>query len=62
MPVCIIGANIAYPPKRFLIKRVPITVIVGKAFVIQENETDEVFKVRVHDWFVEQQSEYQEVI
>jgi hypothetical protein len=29
-------------------------VIVGKPFMYEEHDTDESFKKRVHDWFVEQ--------
>ncbi|MDR3551038.1 MAG: 1-acyl-sn-glycerol-3-phosphate acyltransferase [Candidatus Babeliales bacterium] len=54
VPVCMFGLNKAYPPKKFLIRRIPITVIVGKPFVIGEDETDEEFKNRVHAWFVQQ--------
>ena len=54
VPVCIIGINKAYPPETFWVERYPITVIVGKPFMYEENDTDELFKDRVHQWFVEQ--------
>ncbi len=59
VPVCIIGANKVYPPDSFLVHWHPITVIVGKAFVYQEGDSDEVFKQRVYQWFVEQMESHQ---
>ena len=54
VPVCILGINKAYPPETFWVQWYPITVVVGKPFVYQENDTDESFKNRVYQWFVEQ--------
>lgn len=54
VPVCIIGINKAYPPETFWVYIYPITVVVGKPFMYEEHDTDESFKNRVHDWFVEQ--------
>lgn len=54
VPVCIIGINKAYPPETFWVQWYPITVIVGKPFMYEENDTDESFKEKVHQWFVEQ--------
>ena len=54
VPVCIIGVNKVYPPDSFLVYWHPITVIVGKPFVYQEQDSDEAFKQRVYQWFVEQ--------
>ncbi len=54
IPVCISGANHVYPPDTFWIANYPIKVVVGKPCSIQEGETDDVFKGRVHRWFVEQ--------
>lgn len=55
VPVYILGANIAYPPKTFWMRHVPIKVIIGKPFVYQEGEEYEQFKDRVYAWFVQQQ-------
>ncbi len=54
VPVCIIGVNKAYPPDTFWLYLYPITVIVGKPFLYEATDTDETFKNRVHDWFVQQ--------
>jgi 1-acyl-sn-glycerol-3-phosphate acyltransferase len=54
VPVCIKGINKAYPPDTFWVYLYPITVIVGKPFMYEEHDTDESFKQRVYNWFVEQ--------
>jgi len=54
VPVCILGIDKAYPPETFWVQWYPITVIVGKPFVYEENDTDESFKNRVYQWFVDQ--------
>lgn len=57
IPVCISGVREAYPPSAFLIRRQQITVTIGSPFVIRENEDDESFKNRVHNWFIDQAKE-----
>lgn len=54
VPVCILGINKAYPPESFWVHWCSITVIIGKPFIYQEDDTDESFKQRVYTWFVEQ--------
>lgn len=54
VPVCILGVDKAYPPETFWVQWYPITVIVGKPFVYTVDDTDESFKNRVYDWFIEQ--------
>jgi 1-acyl-sn-glycerol-3-phosphate acyltransferase len=54
VPVCILGINKAYPPETFWLRLYPITVIVGKPFLYEKDDTDESFKNKVHLWFVEQ--------
>ena len=54
VPVYIHGVNKIYPPGSFFIQRLPVTVIVGKPFMYEENDTDETFKQRVYNWFLEQ--------
>ncbi len=54
VPVCIVGVNKVYPPDTFWVHKHPIKVIVGKPFEFKEGETDDEFKERVHQWFVEQ--------
>lgn len=53
VPVKIIGAQNVYPPHTFWIYYHPITVIVGKPMVIEPNETEEAFKQRVYNWFID---------
>ena len=57
VPVCIIGADKVYPPDTFLINYHQINVVVGKPFRMQEGESDEAFKNRVRQWFVEMSEE-----
>lgn len=54
VPVYIQGANKVYPPHTFWIKQYPIKVNVGKPFVMQDNEDEDLFKQRVHQWFIDQ--------
>ncbi len=54
VPVCIKNAYKVYPPHTFFVQWYPIQVIVGQPMMMQENETDEMFKDRVHAWFTEQ--------
>lgn len=53
VPVCIIGANKVFPPNAFWISRHKIQVIVGPPFYYRDEDTDETFKQRVHQWFVD---------
>jgi len=55
VPVRIFDVNKAYPPKKFLIRRVPITVVVGKPLFINDDETDNDFRDRVYVWFAQQE-------
>jgi 1-acyl-sn-glycerol-3-phosphate acyltransferase len=54
VPVYIHGVNKVYPPKAFLVRNYPVTVVVGKPFKLSNGEDEAVFKKRVHDWFVKQ--------
>lgn len=54
VPVYISGVNKAYPPDSLWVYWNKITVIVGKPYTYQANDTDEQFKMRVHNWFVAQ--------
>ena len=42
-----------YPPGSFLMYNYPIKAIVGPQFWIRENETEQEFSERVHNWFVQ---------
>lgn len=55
VPVKIIGVNKVYPPKTFWMYRHPITVIVGPAMAIRPDETEQEFKERVYQWFINTQ-------
>jgi 1-acyl-sn-glycerol-3-phosphate acyltransferase len=54
IPIYIDGANKVYPPNTFWVQYHPIKVMVGKPFMIEPEETDEAFKQRVYQWFIEQ--------
>ena len=54
VPVFISGVNKVYPPDTFWVFKHPINVTVGKPFEFQDNETDDEFKERVRQWFVDQ--------
>jgi len=54
VPVRIFNLNKVYPAGSFLAYRYPIYVVIGKPMCLQEDESDEAFKERVYQWFVEQ--------
>lgn len=54
VPVRIFGVNKVYPPRSCFVYRYPITVVVGEPMYMEKDETDEAFKDRVHQWFLEQ--------
>ncbi len=54
VPVKIFNLEKVYPPGSFLAYRYPVYVVVGKPMHMNEDESDEVFKNRVYQWFVEQ--------
>lgn len=54
VPIKIIGVNHVYPPQSFWIFYHPITVIIGKPFYFLPDETEESFKNRVFQWYLEQ--------
>jgi 1-acyl-sn-glycerol-3-phosphate acyltransferase len=55
VPVYIRNVQKVYPPDNFWIYWYPIEVIVGQPFHYQETDTDEEFKQKVFDWFVQQE-------
>lgn len=57
VPVRIFNLGAVYPPGSFFAYPQPITVIVGKPIKMREGESDEAFKQRVYQWFVEQSEE-----
>jgi 1-acyl-sn-glycerol-3-phosphate acyltransferase len=46
-----------YPPQSFWIYWHKLKAVIGKPFVLQDNETDEAFIARVHGWFEQQAAE-----
>lgn len=57
VPIRIFGANIVYPLGASLIRWHRITILVGKPMWMQKGESDDVFKERVRQWFIEQKEE-----
>jgi 1-acyl-sn-glycerol-3-phosphate acyltransferase len=53
VPIRIFGINKVYPPDAWLIHYYPVTVVIGKPFVMQPDETDQAFKDRMYQWFVD---------
>ena len=54
VPVRIFNVNKVCPPRSLFVHRYPITVVVGEPMFMKEDESDEAFKDRVHQWFLEQ--------
>lgn len=54
VPVRIFNANKVYPPHSFFVYWHPVTIVVGKPMYINERESDDEFKDRVHEWFTKQ--------
>jgi 1-acyl-sn-glycerol-3-phosphate acyltransferase len=55
VPVRIFNIQKAFPPKSLLLHRVPIKIVIGEPMAYLETDTDDIFKKRVHDWFIAQQ-------
>lgn len=53
VPVCIIGAHKVYPRDTFWANWGPIRVVVGPAMEYRIDDTDETYKQRVYQWFVD---------
>lgn len=58
VPVLIKNAYKVYPPGSFYLRYSPITIIVGKPFMIEEQESDDAFTQRVRTWFLENNKEH----
>ncbi len=54
IPIKIVGTNKIFPKNQFIIDSdfSPVKLIVGKPFYYKRNETEKLFVVRVHDWFI----------
>lgn len=53
VPIRIFNANKVYPPNTWLAHYAPLTVVIGEQMYIGDNETDEAFKNRVFEWFIQ---------
>lgn len=51
VPIKIVGVNNVYPPNTWFIIPKPIWVIVGKPFILEDNETEQAFTQRIYHWF-----------
>lgn len=54
VPVYMKNPGRVYPPNSFFIYRHPITLTVGPEFYFEENDTNDRFVQRIHDWFDKQ--------
>ena len=54
IPVRIFNIEKVYPPESFWMHRCPVDVVIGEAMSIRDDESDQEFRDRVHDWFVQQ--------
>jgi 1-acyl-sn-glycerol-3-phosphate acyltransferase len=54
IPVYMKNPGRVYPPNSFFIYRHPITLTVGPEFYFEENDTNDRFVQRIHDWFDKQ--------
>lgn len=54
IPVRIFNIEKVYPPETFLMRRCPVDVVVGEPMRMRVDESDQEFKDRVHEWFVQQ--------
>lgn len=54
VPIYIHGVNKVYPPGSFIVHYYPVTVTVGLPMVFHENESEDAFKDRVQQWFVQE--------
>lgn len=57
VPVRIFNANKVYARDAFWARWHTITLVVGKPLMMGEHETDEAFKQRVYQWFIDQKEE-----
>lgn len=60
VPIFIKNIQHAYPRGSFWVRRVPVTVTVGKPIYRGEDESDEIFHDRIHQWFIEKNEEAQQ--
>lgn len=54
VPIFLVNAGKVLLPHSFLIRRYPLTIIIGKPFMYHEGESEDAFTERVYAWFAEQ--------
>lgn len=54
VPVRIFNVHKAYPPGTFWVQSHPIKVVIGTPMHLHDDETNEAFRDRVYQWFVQQ--------
>lgn len=52
VPVRLFNLEKVYPPDTFWVHYHPVRIVIGEPMYIQHDETDDAFKERVHQWFV----------
>lgn len=57
VPVRIFNLEKVYPPHTFWVHYYPVKIVVGKPMYIKKDETEELFKQRVHEWFKKQEQQ-----
>lgn len=55
VPIRLFNLEKVYPPNTFWVHYHPVHIIIGEPMYIQCDETDDAFKERVHQWFVNQE-------
>lgn len=55
VPVRLFNLERVYPPDTFWVHYHPVQIVIGQPMYIQHDETDEMFKNRVHQWFIDQE-------
>lgn len=55
VPIYMPDNYLVYPPESFWVYFHPLRVVVGPAFVRQEDESDDLFTTRVYSWFLQQE-------
>jgi len=54
IPVRLYNLEKVYPPESFWMHRCPVDVVIGEALSIGYDESEQEFKDRVQDWFIQQ--------
>lgn len=54
VPVYMRNLGTVLPRKKMILSYAPITMIIGKPFMYEATDTDEIFAQRIREWFIEQ--------